>query len=149
MAGSKKILARKLKISVVATILSTFVLSILVFIIEGFKISDLKSGFAIELVALIGSIFLGVILLYGVPISILINHMTRKIQGTRRTWISLIYFILFGSAFFFITSLIEFFDPPLYLNDLLSYWKENFFYLISSMVASIFFWLTEEFLFKN
>lgn len=135
---TKKILVGKMITSIVSSILSTILILILLSLREDYNVFDVGGWIIIV-------VFVG-ILLYGVPISILIDQIVKNIDGTRRTWISLIYYLLFGFAFVFIISLIVFFDS---LDHIRFYWNETQYYLIASIVAPFFFWLIEEFFIKR
>ncbi|PZE19584.1 hypothetical protein CBW46_017870 [Paenibacillus xerothermodurans] len=124
-------MARKIIASIISTILSTIFLLFLLSIGEDDVIAV---SVVIALIVFVVTLF------YGVPISILIHHLTKKFQETRRRLISLIYHLLFGFAFVLIISLIVYFD---HLENLTHYWNETHFYFVAAIVASFFLWLTE------
>lgn len=126
-------MVRKILSSIVSTFLSTFFLVCLL---------SINEDHVIGVSVFIAPVVFVVTLIYGVPTSILIGRITKKMQGKIRAVVTLIYFLLFGVLFVAVITLVIYVD---YFDSLSHVWNETHFYFISAVVSSISFWLTELF----
>ncbi|MBO8164187.1 MAG: hypothetical protein H0Z34_10765 [Brevibacillus sp.] len=127
-------LFRKFLAYILTSVLSTVLLMGILALKEDHPVID-----AIGIVALV--VFF-VTLIYGVPVSVLADYLTKRFNGAGRVLCSLFIHLLFGVAFVFIVGLLVAFDE---LNfDFRSFWSGVKNYFIASTLTSFLFWASDE-----
>jgi MFS family permease len=110
---------------VITSLLSGLILSYLIILEEGYEV--------FETLIIILTFSTPVILLIGVPVSMLSDYLTKNLNGKKRYTNAIFIHIIFG----------------LIIGLVISILFESVFYLISSLIASFIFWLVDEILRKK
>ncbi|WP_339251040.1 hypothetical protein NSQ43_13640 [Sporosarcina sp. FSL W8-0480] len=83
-----------------------------------------------------------VILLYGLPVSLLSEKLTKRHSNNKRICWSFVIHIIFGLGLIFIVGLL--FESQTLLQDFSQFWRSNEIFFIASIITSICFWIIDE-----
>ncbi|MBO8171761.1 MAG: hypothetical protein H0Z33_07720 [Bacillaceae bacterium] len=122
----------------ITSILSTTILTLLM-------LTDGEYEF-FETFGFISLVATPVILVYGVPVSLLSDYVTKPYHNRKRATLAFIIHLGFGLGFVFIIGMILDFETL--LNNFAFFWSNAEFYFIASTTASFLFWLSDEILRK-
>jgi hypothetical protein len=116
------------------TAVTTCVLVMLIYFFEG------QTAFAIVVVLYLFPI----LLIYGVPASLLSDFVTKKLSGLSRRSCALLIHLFLGALFVVIPILLTGWERKFLLSDIKSLFSN--FYFITSLLSSCLFYLLDEFL---
>lgn len=85
-----------------------------------------------------------IIFVYGLPVSILSDTLTKKFKKNVRSWSALFIHLLFGMMFVFLYGLLM--ARGEFLQNMNGYWNEADFYFYCSVLTSVLFWGVDEML---
>ncbi|WP_342578095.1 hypothetical protein [Psychrobacillus sp. FSL K6-2843] len=129
MNGVSQIIIRKLVSAVMACVLVMFIYFI-----------EEQTGF----VFIIGIYLFPILLIYGVPVSILSDFVTKKLRGFFRGSIALFIHLFLAALFVMIPILFSEWERELLISDTSNLF-DNFFF-ITSLLSSFLFYFLDEFL---
>ncbi|MBD7943237.1 hypothetical protein H9650_03825 [Psychrobacillus sp. Sa2BUA9] len=129
MNGVSQIIIRKLVSAVMACVLVMFIYFI-----------EEQTGF----VFIIGIYLFPILLIYGVPVSILSDFVTKKLRGFFRDSIALFIHLFLAALFVMIPILFSEWERELLISDTSNLF-DNFFF-ITSLLSSFLFYCLDEFL---
>ena len=129
MIGVSYIIIRKIVSAVMACLLVMFIY----FLVE-------QTGFVI----IIGMYLFPILLIYGVPASILSDFVTKKLRGFLRRSFALLMHLFLAALFIMIPILFSEWERELLLSDISSLFYN--FYFITSLLSSFLFYCLDEFL---
>ncbi|TCT17586.1 hypothetical protein EDD68_1274 [Melghiribacillus thermohalophilus] len=128
---------RKVFTVVSATMISVSLMSFWFIFTEGENITSFfQLAFFISLYAF------PVILLYGLPVSLLSEKITKGSSDRKRMWMSFMIHAAFGMGFIFLVGLI--FEFSMLVTGLSRYWQIYMDMFIASTLTAIIFWAIDE-----
>jgi hypothetical protein len=101
-----------------------------------------EMGFGLVL----GMYILPILLIYGVPVSVLSDFVTYRLAGYIRGLIALLIHLSFAVLFILIPVLISIGDLKVIFIDFYSLLDNYFFFFLASIISSIIFWFIDEFI---
>lgn len=81
-------------------------------------------------------------ILYGFPVSLLAERLSRAFTSTKRMGLSLLIHLSFGVSFIFLFGFL--FDNDYLLHDFSNFWREYEWFFMASLLTSICFWVVDE-----
>ncbi|MBO8155089.1 MAG: hypothetical protein H0Z32_01400 [Bacillaceae bacterium] len=120
-----------------ATILSVSLISFWFIFTEG---ENITSFFQLALLIILYAF--PVILLYGLPVSLLSEKITKGCSDRKRMWMSFIIHVSLGMGFIFIVGFI--FEFRMLVTELSRFWQIYIDMFIASALTTIIFWAIDE-----
>jgi hypothetical protein len=99
----------------------------------------------VELFSMIGAISLFVlpgVLLYGLPVSVLSDKLTKSLSGVKRVLLSLVIHLFFGLSFVFIIGI--FIAPENLFTSFNQFWRDAYLFFAFSTLVSLLYWSVDE-----
>jgi hypothetical protein len=99
----------------------------------------------VELFSMIGAISLFVlpgVLLYGLPVSVLSDKLTKSLNGFKRVLLSLVIHLFFGLSFVFIIGI--FIAPENLFTSFNQFWRDAYLFFAFSTLVSLLYWSVDE-----
>lgn len=130
-------LKRRVFTVISATILSVSLISFWFIFTEG---ENITSFFQLALLIILYAF--PVILLYGLPVSLLSEKITKGCSDRKRMWMSFIIHVSLGMGFIFIVGFI--FEFRMLVTELSRFWQIYIDMFIASALTTIIFWAIDE-----
>jgi hypothetical protein len=99
-----------------------------------------KSGFFL----ILGMYLLPILLLYGVPSSILSDFVTKKLNGVIRGTLALLIHLFLATLFILLPILYEW-ERVILFTDIKKFLDNYYFFLMTTTISSSIFWCLDEF----